>query len=106
MCFADASRGPAPIISNRTESRYARRRRFVLQRTAPMTPHPDFRAVVFEDEGHPESSSDPEPRVVVQAVALVDERHAAAVQHPERLRVKHLVQDEGRQLLKIPERFW
>ena len=43
-----------------------------------MTAHPDFGSVVLENERHAEAMRQPQPRVVVQAVALVDERDRAA----------------------------
>ncbi len=56
----------------------------VLQRPPPVTAHPDLRTVVFEDERHAEPPRQPQAGVVVQAVALVDERDASTAEHPHR----------------------
>ena len=79
--------------------------RFVLERPAPMTAHPDLRAVVLDDKGHTHLPRDSHAGVVVQAVALIDERRQAAVERAIDRRFKRVVQDERRKLLEIPERF-
>ena len=58
----------------------SRRQRFVFERAAPVAAHPDFRPVVLEDERHAAPAREPDAGIVVEAVALIDEREAARAQ--------------------------